>query len=355
MKKMIKLGTIHIRDFFLLTIAFAMCVFLPLNLLKKPLNANEVQVQLTSMGPIITSKERFRILWYNPAGHFTVTHRDALYCGFEKCKYNNCEMTVNTSDANISQAVIFDGRNMPRNVSFIRPNGQIWIFAAHESPISYGDTGTWWYRNKDYSFNWTMTYDKDNSDIYLPYGEILKHKSEVIRDYKSISQKKNKTLLIIVSHCNVRSKRQEYVNKLKKYVDVEVLGLCGKRWTCGTHYKHDEDCFKLLNTTYRFYLAFENAFCHQYITEKFYDNFNYDLIMLARGGSPGETKQIFPKGTFLSTDEFESVEDLANFLKHISVETYTAFLKRKSQYYSAGYLYVYQRAMCNLCERMNHQ
>jgi hypothetical protein len=307
------------------------------------------------MGPIITSKERFRILWYNPPGYLTVSHKDALHCGFEQCKYNNCDMTVNTSNADISQAVIFDGRKMPRNVSFTRPNGQIWIFAAHESPISYGDTGTWWYRNKDYSFNWTMTYDKDNSDIYLPYGEILKHKSEVIRDYKSISQKKNKTLLIIVSHCNVRSKRQEYVNKLKEYVDVEVLGNCGKKWTCGTHYKHDEDCFKLLNTTFKFYLAFENAFCHQYITEKFYDNFNYDLIMLVRGGSHGETKQIFPEGTFLSTDEFESVEDLAHFLKHISVETYTAFLKRKSQYYSAGYLNVYQRAMCNLCERMNHQ
>jgi hypothetical protein len=77
--------------------------------------------------------------------------------------------------------------------------------------------------------------------------------------------------------------------------------------------------------------------------------------MLVRGGSPGETKQIFPKRTFISTDEFESVQDLSHFLKHISVETYADYLKRKSQYYSAGYLYVYQRAMCNLCERMNHQ
>ncbi|XP_060607862.1 glycoprotein 3-alpha-L-fucosyltransferase A-like isoform X1 [Ruditapes philippinarum] len=344
-----------LKGFLLLTISLHMFVLLSLWFLKKPSNANEVQVQLTSMGPMISSKERFRILWYNPSKHFTERHADVFNCGFEKCKYNNCDMTVNTSDANISQAIIFDGRRMPEKVDFTRPNGQIWIFAAHETPISYKDTGTWWYSNKDYSFNWTMTYDKDNSDIYLPYGEILKHKTEVIRDYESISQKKNKTLLIIVSHCNVRSKRQEYVNKLKKYVDVEVLGLCGKKWTCGTNLKHDEDCFKLLNTTYRFYLAFENAFCHQYITEKFYDNFNYDLITLVRGGSPGETKQIFPKGTFVSTDEFESVQDLAHFLKHISVETYAAHLKRKSQYYSAGYLYVYQRAMCNLCERMNNQ
>ncbi|XP_060588888.1 uncharacterized protein LOC132744252 [Ruditapes philippinarum] len=166
MKMMIKLGTIHTKDVFLLTTVFAMCVFLSLNminkinnerrrstnLLKKPSHANEVQLQLTSMGPIITSKERFRILWYNPPGYLTVSHKDALHCGFEQCKYNNCDMTLNTSDADISQAVIFDGRKMPRNVSFTRPNGQIWIFAAHESPISYGDTGTWWYRNKDYSF-----------------------------------------------------------------------------------------------------------------------------------------------------------------------------------------------------------
>ena len=34
---------------------------------------------------------------------------------------------------------------------------------------------------------------------------------------------------------------------------------------------------------------------------------------------------------------------------------YTELLKRKSRYYSMPYKMVYQRAMCDLCERMNKQ
>ncbi|XP_053378773.1 glycoprotein 3-alpha-L-fucosyltransferase A-like [Mercenaria mercenaria] len=300
-----------------------------------------------------SSNRTFQILWYNPPAFIRVYRKDVMYCGFAKCEYRNCNMTFNKLEANNSQAVIFDGQNMPRKLDFTRPNGQVWIFEAHESPFSYGANGNWWYRNKEYSFNWTMTYNKDNTDIFLPYGEILRHKRAMRKDFKSIAKNKNRTLLMIASHCHTHSKRQEYVNILRKYIDVEVLGHCGEKWTCGARYKHDENCFQLLNTTFRFYLAFENALCHQYFTEKFYENFNYDLIMLTRGGSPGEAKQHFPVGTHIATDDFKTVKDLGNFLKNLSVDEYADLLQKKSQYYSPGYLKVYQRAMCNICERMN--
>ncbi|XP_045179557.2 glycoprotein 3-alpha-L-fucosyltransferase A-like [Mercenaria mercenaria] len=276
-------------------------------------------------------------------------------CGFKTCKYNNCKMSFDRTDANKSQAIIFDGRFMPRKLRFTRPDGQVWIFAAHESPLTYGAGGNWWYKNTEYIFNWTMTYDRDNTDIFLPYGEILKRKHKERRDFKSIAQNKNKTLLMIASHCSTHSKRQEYVNELKKYIDVDILGSCGKKWNCGTHFTHDENCFQILNTTYKFYLAFENALCHQYITEKFYENFNYDLIMLTRGGSKEESKIFFPKGTYVATEDFKSIKDLGTYLKTLTVNKYAALLKRKSQFYSPGYLQVYQRALCDICERMNFE
>ncbi|XP_053378001.1 glycoprotein 3-alpha-L-fucosyltransferase A-like [Mercenaria mercenaria] len=276
-----------------------------------------------------------------------------MISGFRTCKYSNCKMSFDKTDANRSHAIIFDGRFMPRYLDFTRQNGQVWIFGAHESPLTYGAGGNWWYRNTEYTFNWTMTYDRDNTDIFLPYGEILKRKHEERRDFKSLALNRNKTLLMITSHCKTHSKRQEYVDQLKRYIDVDILGRCGKKWDCGIHFTHDENCFQILNTTYKFYLAFENALCHQYITEKFYDNFNYDLIMLTRGGSKRETKTLFPKGTYLATEDFKSIKDLGTYLKNLSVDEYAEMLKRKSQFYSPGYLHVYKRALCDICERMN--
>ncbi|XP_053378703.1 alpha-(1,3)-fucosyltransferase C-like [Mercenaria mercenaria] len=197
-----------------------------------------------------SSNRTFQILWYNPPAFIRLYRKDVMYCGFAKCEYRNCNMTFNKLEANNSQAVIFDGQNMPRKLDFTRADGQVWIFAANESPFSYGANGNWWYRNKEYLFNWTMTYNKDNTDIFLPYGEILKHKREMRKDFKSIAKNKNRTLLMIASHCHTHSKRQEYVNILRKYVDIEVLGHCGEKWTCGARYKHDENCFQLLNTTF---------------------------------------------------------------------------------------------------------
>ncbi|XP_053385500.1 glycoprotein 3-alpha-L-fucosyltransferase A-like [Mercenaria mercenaria] len=296
-----------------------------------------------------SSNRKFQILWYNPPPFLRVFRTDTMHCGFAKCKYSNCDMTFSKLEANISQAVIFDGYRMPQNLTFTRPNGQIWIFAHHEPPRAYR-ASEWW--NKIDLFNWTMTYNKDIADIFLPYGEILRHKRNVIRDFKSIAQNKNRTLLLVTSHCQTRSKRLEYVKVLQKCIDVEVLGLCGKNWSCGQRLRHGDNCFQLLNT-FKFYLAFENSLCHQYFTEKFYENFSFDSIMLIRGGSHGEARQLFPKGTHIATDDFKTIKDLGNFLKHLSVDKYAHLLQRKSQYYSPGYLKVYQRAMCNICKRMN--
>lgn len=251
-------------------------------------------------------QKRYLINWYNPPSYLTL-RKDALHCGFDKCKYRNCNMTFQQKDVAKSDAVIFEGRRVLETVGFTRPSGQVWVFAAHEAPVSFDDTGKWWRKaHWRHGFNWTMTYDKDNTDIFLPYGEIRKYQNYVERDYQELAKRKTNGALMINSHCQTRGLREKYVKILSKYVPVEVLGSCGKRWNCGTHYVHD-DCFNLLNTTYKFFLAFENAFCHQYFSEKVYENFNYDIILVVRGGSYNETLSTFPKGTVISTDSFTNI------------------------------------------------
>lgn len=293
---------------------------------------------------------RHRILWYNPP-IFLRLRPDAMFGGFDECPYSNCVMTFIKSEATISDAVIFTGRLFPTKLGFSRPLGQIWIFYEHEPPYRYGELSNMW--NQSNTFNWTMIYDKDIADIYLPYGKI-KRKLKNRKSIDEIMQRKNGTALMIVSHCDTPSGRLEYIEQMKRHVDVEILGKCGKEWNCGRRFVHD-DCFEIINN-YKFYLAFENSLCSNYFTEKIYDNFDYDAILVSRGGKKGQIKQIMPDGTYVTADDFKNAKELGEYLKSMSTEKYRTLLEEKLKYTTLGsYDSVFHGAMCDLCEKMNKQ
>ena len=300
-------------------------------------------------------KRVYTITWYNIPPKLQNKPR-ALYGSFNSCEFSNCQMGFGQENVKSSDAVVFDGRLVKPMDFFQRPLGQIWIFAAHEAPVSYEDLGGHWTQGGWVSsFNWTMTYDSSNTDIFLPYGEIRKTRKKVALNFTEIYKTKTKAALIVHSHCKTRSKRLEYLSILQKYMDVDSLGVCGRPWKCGKRYFHN-DCFEIINK-YKFYLSFENAFCHQYFTEKLFENFNYNSIMITRGGLRKDTKHSLPDGTYISTEDFKSIKSLADYLIKVSnsESLYTELLRNKSQYTSIPYETVYQRAMCNLCERMNKQ
>ena len=60
----------------------------------------------------------------------------------------------------------------------------------------------------------------------------------------------------------------EYARELAKYIGVDIYGSCGTK-RCP---RNSDQCFDMLNKDYKFYLAFENSNCKDYITEKFYVN-----------------------------------------------------------------------------------
>ena len=278
-----------------------------------------------------------------------------MSCSFKECVWNNCELTFDKTLGHASDAVIFNSFSFPTKLNFARPMGQVWIFTENESPWSYRMEKRPWYKKK-YTFNWTMTYDADTTDIYLPYGEIRPNTIKFNRDYETLVEMKNRTPVMIASNCRTHSKRPAYVHELQKHIPISIFGVCGGGlWKCGKRYRHDDVCFQMLNKTFLLYLAFENAFCRNYFTEKFFENFNYDTIMITRGGLPGDSKRLFPEGTYISTDDFKSAKDLATYLRNLTTSDYVKMLKKKDQYYSTGYKPVHQRALCDICHRMNFQ
>lgn len=116
--------------------------------------------------------------------------------------------------------------------------------------------------------NMTATYRHD-SDIVLPYGRWAYYNPLVTQTEKfgrNYAQTKTKQVAMIVSHCNTDNRRLQYAKNLAKYISVDVYG------GCAGHLKAIKlhDFFQLLDQEYKFYLAFENSNCIDYVTTKFF-------------------------------------------------------------------------------------
>jgi glycoprotein 3-alpha-L-fucosyltransferase len=60
-----------------------------------------------------------------------------------------------------------------------------------------------------------------------------------------------------------------FAHELAKYIQVDIYGACGT-FKCSR--TTADKCFDILDRDYKFYLAFENSNCRDYITEKFFVN-----------------------------------------------------------------------------------
>jgi len=153
----------------------------------------------------------------------------------------------------------------------------------------------------------------------------------------------------IVSNCHTQSKRDVFVADLKKYgVDVDVFGKCGKgRFPKGTNLTE-------LLGEYKFYLALENSFCKDYVTEKFFGRYNLDLLLVARGGA--DYNGMMPAGAFINTGNFNGTQHLARHLLALAEDrdTYVEMLRRKDEYEAEAGSFVWTYALCELCEKLNN-
>ena len=192
----------------------------------------------------------------------------------------------------------------------------------------------------------------------MPYGKI-KHKAKgdtFQRNYRLIAENKTKDAVWIVSNCKTQSKRQEYVDILRQYINVDILGACGKMVECGRGRWYHDDCFDIVNTTYRYYLAFENVLCDEYITEKFYENFKYDTILIVRAGNPNFRPVNISKNAYVSTSDFRNAHELGKYLKALRSNTskYAAMLEAKDAYQLKPYMEIFDSETCEICQRLHN-
>ena len=306
-----------------------------------------------------------RILFYNPHGYY-INKGATQPFSFQQCEVTNCILSFNKREYSISDAVLLQWRrtNIDSYPKEKRPQGQIWIYIQTEPPPSKNPTAEriqkypLFYLGMKNSFNWTLTYSK-LSDMYLPYG-ILKIKPNAAtlrRDYVKIAKSKTKDALYIVSHCLTPSRREEYAEILKQYISVDILGKCGQKWDCNHRYPLANDsCFDILNSTYRYYLAFENKLCAEYISDRFFETFDYDILQVVRGADLSYRPVDIDPKAYISASDFRNVHALGRYLQGLSknITEYANMLEHKDKYTNIPFLPLFKQSMCDVCKRLNN-
>ena len=193
--------------------------------------------------------------------------------GERQCPWDRFEKTNDMKRFAESNLAIFNGGFIPRGDELKsllknRPSSQRWVYHSWECPMYVMNTSPF-----NGLFNLTWTYRTD-ADISQPFGnyeplsqeEIKKNEMAGVTDY---TQGKTELVAWMVSNCGPQL-RLNFVRELKKFIKVDVFGKCssvfGESNSCPKG--NTSECVR----KYKFYLAFENWLCEDYITEKYWGN-----------------------------------------------------------------------------------
>lgn len=275
----------------------------------------------------------------------------------QKCRETNCKLSYDKRDFTNSKVVIFHAYNMPsQNEMFAlqqrRPKDQVWVYFTLENPIVTSYIAP--HKNRrdlENVFNWTMNYMRD-SDIYHPYGFHLplNHSEFTGPPSRSLTtHAKGKSKLAVWTcsgHGEIvkeRKLRVLYVRQLRKHIPIDVYGKsaiyfhqpslkekCIKDKAYGT-----PQCRSLLQN-YKFFLAFENMNCDDYITEKYWCTpLELGIVPVVMGGADYTALAI--PGSYINVMDFPSIKKLAEYLLFLDQndDEYNRYFEWK-KYYKVG-------------------
>ena len=251
-----------------------------------------------------------------------------------------CFVTDDEHDYVSSDAVVFhSGRGLKMKKlppARFRPSNQVWVFYTGEPPPKAGN-----FYAEENIINWTLTFLR-KSDVLQNYGQVLPGRFNGGFDSsRNYLQDKTRSAVAVISNCKVAD-RLRIVKELSKFIDVDLFGDCGKQRLC-------RDCWGQLKH-YKFYLAFENNLCVDYVTEKFYRNgLKFGMVPVVLGGGNYSDPYVAPPGSYINVRDFESVQELAEFLKKVGSDPqlYNPYF----QWYSN---YTITRGIDSMCELCAH-
>ncbi|XP_022080224.1 alpha-(1,3)-fucosyltransferase 10-like [Acanthaster planci] len=255
------------------------------------------------------------LLWWTP---FTGERGKVKTCGADHCFFT---VDRHFRDHPKTKAFLFYGTDFrPRDLPLPRKKHHEWALLHEESPknnyvLSHGECLT--------LFNHTATFKRE-SDFPITTQYLEKLSDLTSTKYLVPTQLKSTgglaPLVYVHSDCDPPSDRDRYVKELMKYIPIDSYGQC-------LHNKdlppelvdpltmHSEGLYKIL-AQYKFNLAFENAICNDYITEKLWRPLVLGSVPVYRG-SPSVRDWLPDNQSAVIADDFSSPKELATYLNRL--------------------------------------
>lgn len=284
-----------------------------------------------------------------------------------QCTERRCTISDDKASIRSAHAIIMHMRDItdPSQLPKYRTRGQRWIFYNLESPHHIEVNLT----KFNGLFNWTSTYSSE-SDIPSPYGiyqpfaryTATTNNAINLTGINSIHSKgqfikhatKTRLGAWFVTNCKAKNNRKEYMEALQKNMMVDIYGFCGN-FKCLDR----EMCLDMLKSKYKFYFAFENSNCREYISEKFwYNALEHDILPVVMGARKEDYLQTAPPHSFIHVEDFPSAKDLAKYLRllHKDWKLYNEYFRWKKQgsiISQINYLPEKSKFWCGLCEALH--
>lgn len=264
------------------------------------------------------------------------------------------------SDHVAAHALVFHGANMApfRLFRLPRPPMQRWVYFSGEAPANLARREFDIFADKGwrFAFHWTATYHR-GADVRIPYGETvaLSPNSTPLPILVPLSARR-KLALSIISNCDTVIHRLAFVRALQVALGADQLDLFGN---CGTPLLQNVSVTDLAKD-YVFYLAFENALCQDYITEKFWWNsLHAGLIPVVVGGlDASDYLRVAPPGSYLLVSASSTAADVAARLRAVARDPnqYAALLTWRRHFQVRNYERRFvDIAMCRLCAQLHNE
>ena len=235
------------------------------------------------------------------------------------CPVYNCEITIDRNRIKESDIVVFHMRDKIGRLPKYRHPSQEWIFLLYESPKHSNE-----YTKYNGLFNTSATYQLKSNYISLYSADSYMEWSynANFNENEDFSENKFEFAAAIISNCNDKSKRLEYIKELQRYIPLDVYGRCGM--PCPS-----ENCKEYVSSKYKFFLAFENSVCKDYISEKFFHILSYNIIPVVYGG--GIYEKHIPSSGFINELNYNNLKDLADYLLYLNRNktAYNSYFKWK--------------------------
>ncbi|XP_066915927.1 4-galactosyl-N-acetylglucosaminide 3-alpha-L-fucosyltransferase FUT6-like [Clytia hemisphaerica] len=231
---------------------------------------------------------------------------------------------------------------------------QIWIIFTMENPLS-----AIFNPELDDLFNFTMSY-RAESDFRFSYGYYYPRKepADQLRTVPTpkvnFAVTKSKQVAWLVSNCG--KFRDSLVQKLEKnsYITTYVGGKCSK------YYKNQLKCKgHICNETlseHKFYLAFENSFCPDYVTEKYWFHpIQNHMIPIVLGGANYKDPKLAIPGSFIDVFDFKSPKHLMDYILEIDYDDtlFNSYFDWRNKYEFFSEDWECHKAVNDICTKMN--